>query len=372
MIFTVGECVLALVPLRDTPGGSAREVAFWSVDDIDLAYRRLIESGAAPLTEITLLMLKSRIARLTDPFGNVLGIICDSEKKKSVEERPSESALTVAYCRALATYDAREEIRGQDSVAEIFIAEEGKASFKDPAAREWMIQKLAGTYEYFIARTAFIDRIVRQAPRDGASQIVFLGAGYDTRTYRFRNELKDTRVFELDAGPTQERKRRLLSQAHVPIPPQLVYVTINFERESLAEALSRAGFDRTAKTLFVWEGVSYYLSPGTVDDTFSFVRDNSPSGSRLCFDYMIEAPDLASRYGVSAVLESWRKAYSSENVHFGIEEGTIESFLSQRGFRLIENLAPEQLERRFLALKDGSLAGRVVALFNIALASVTG
>jgi predicted enzyme related to lactoylglutathione lyase len=93
--FAIGGCVLALVPLGDSSRGNAGGVAFWSVDDTDAAYRRLIESGATPLTEISLLLLKSRIARVTDPFGNVLGIICDSEKKKPVEDRPSESALTV-------------------------------------------------------------------------------------------------------------------------------------------------------------------------------------------------------------------------------------------------------------------------------------
>jgi len=371
VIFTVGDCVLALVPLGDSPKGNSGEVAFWSVDDIDDAYRRLIESGAAPLTEITLLMLKSRIARVTDPFGNVLGIICDSESKKSVEDRPSESALTVAYCRALATYDAREEVRGPDRLAEIFVAEEGKKSLKDPAAREWMIKRLCGSYEYFVARTAYMDQVVQQALRDDVPQIVMLGAGYDTRPYRFGSEIKGTRIFELDAHPTQQRKRRLLAQAYVPIPPQLVYVTINFEREQLAEVLARAGFDRKAKTLFVWEGVTYYLSPRAVDDTLAFIRNNSPSGSALCFDYMIQAPDLASRYGVSAVWEAWRKAYSSEQVRFGIEEGKVETFLSQRGFRLIENLAPDEIEKRFLTLKDGSPAGRAVALFNLAHASVS-
>jgi methyltransferase (TIGR00027 family) len=235
-----------------------------------------------------------------------------------------------------------------------------------------MIKKFSGTYEYFIARTAYLDQVVQQALCGGVSQIVFLGAGYDTRPYRFNSIIKGTRIFELDAGPTQQRKRRLLAQANVPIPPQLVYVSINFEKEAFADVLSNAGFDRNGKTLFVWEGVTYYLSPDAVEDTLGFIRDNSPSGSTLCFDYMIQAPDLASRYGVSAVLEAWRKTYSSEHVQFGIEEGKIESFLSQRGFRLLENLAPDEIEKRFLALRDGSLAGRVVALFNLARASVSG
>jgi methyltransferase (TIGR00027 family) len=369
-VFSIGDCLLVLVPAGGKPVGDAGGVAFWSVDDIDLAYRRLIEAGAESVTEITMLMLKSRIARLRDPFGNIIGVLSTSEKKISVEDRPSESALTVAFCRALACYEKREEIRGPDNLAELFLAEEGRKSLKDPAVREWMIKRFSGTYEYFIARTIYGDRVFRQALRDRVPQVVFLGAGYDTRPYRFRDFIENTRIFELDALPTQQRKRQLLGRANVAVPPQLVCVSINFEKETLSEVLSKAGFDATRKTLFVWEGVTYYLSPDAVDATFAFVRNNSPAGSTICFDYMVQAPDMTDRYGVKAVLESWRTTYSSEHVQFGIEEGIIESFLAKRGYRLLENLTPEQIEQRFLTLKDGTLADRVLALFNLAHASV--
>jgi len=367
-VFSIGDCSMALVPERDKRGGDSGGVVYWNVDDIDAAYRRLVEAGAESVAEITLLMTRSRIARLRDPFGNVIGIISASQKKTSVEDRPSESALTVAFFRALATYDRREEIRGPDNLAELFLADEGKKSLKDPGVPEWMIKQSTGPYEYFIARTAYGDSIFRQALRDRVPQIVCLGAGYDTRPYRFQALIEGTRVFELDALPTQQRKRQLLNKANVVAPPQLVFVSINFEKEMPAEVLSKAGFDRNQKTLFVWEGVTYYLTPEAVDATLAFIRDNSAGGSTICFDYMVQAPDMASRHGVKAIYEAWRKIYSSEHVQFGIDEGSLERFLLQRGFRLLENLTTEQIENRFLTLKDGTLAGRVLALFNIAYA----
>jgi len=125
-VFAVGDCTLALLLVTDQTGNGRREVAFWGVDDIDAAYRRLLDAGAAPLSEVTLFMLKSRIAKVIDPFGNVVGIVSSAQQKASVDERPSESAMTVAYCRALATYEDREEIRGPDVLAELFLTEEGK------------------------------------------------------------------------------------------------------------------------------------------------------------------------------------------------------------------------------------------------------
>jgi len=48
----------------------------------------------------------------------------DSAKQKSLEDKPSETAMTVAFCRALASVDDREELRGPDYLAEIFLTEE--------------------------------------------------------------------------------------------------------------------------------------------------------------------------------------------------------------------------------------------------------
>ena len=79
-VFLIGECSMALVPAKDKSEGTAGGVVFWNVDDIDETYRRLIDAGAESITEITLLMLKSRIARLRDPFGNIIGIISASQK----------------------------------------------------------------------------------------------------------------------------------------------------------------------------------------------------------------------------------------------------------------------------------------------------
>ena len=80
---------------------------------------------------------------------------------------------------------------------------------------------------------------------------------------------------------------------------------------------------------------------------------------------------MSSRYGVRDVLDAWRTAYSGEPVRFGIDEGTIGQFLAQRGFRAVERLEPAEMERRFLSRADGTLAGRVVALFELVRASVS-
>ena len=54
-------------------------------------------------------------------------------------------------------------------------------------------------------------------------------------------------MFEIDVAPTQERKRAMLARAGVAKPPQLVYVTLGFETDSLAERLTTVGFDPTRR-----------------------------------------------------------------------------------------------------------------------------
>jgi len=294
--------------------------------------------------------------------------------KRSVEHQASETALATATMRALAAYDEREEIRGRDYLAEIFLTEDRQRPLGDPAARAWVMKNkiTPGAYEFMLARTAFFDHIVEQALRDNIPQIVFLGAGYDSRPYRFHDLIQDTRVFELYAQPTQQRKQELLRQASIPIPERLAFVPVNFNADDLQEVLVGAGYNRDQKTLFVWEGVTYYLSTQAVDDILSFIRSNSPLGSSLCFDYAALSPEALSEDSAKKLRERLRSDHPAEPTRFGIREGELESFLSERGYHVIEHLTPQVMEQKYLTLRDGAPAGRLPALFRLVHATVAG
>ena len=63
---------------------------------------------------------------------------------------------------------------------------------------------------------------------------------------------------------------------------------------SLAERLFASGYDEQRKTLFIWQGVTQYLTPAAVDDTLAFVAGHAGPGSSIIFDYM-DATLLAAR-----------------------------------------------------------------------------
>jgi methyltransferase (TIGR00027 family) len=151
----------------------------------------------------------------------------------------------------------------------------------------------------------------------------------------------------------------------------LTYSAIDFERERLGDVLLKAGYEPQRRTLFIWEGVTYYLTAAAVDATLEFIRSSSPAGSRICFDYMINATDINDRYGVKETLESMKSNYSTECAQFSIEEGEISSFLAKRGYDVIDHLNAEEMEKKIPISSDGSAVGRVVALFCLVEAQVS-
>jgi len=292
--------------------------------------------------------------------------------KISVECEPSKTAMGAAALRALAALETREEIRGRDHLAEIFLSEEYKLSLKDPAIREWVMKNriAPGMYEFMIARTAFFDSIVERALREDIPRIAFLGAGYDSRHYRFRSLIQNTRIFELDIETTQQRKRELLRQAKVDVPDSVALVSINFNSDNVGDVLKRSGFNRGEVALFVWEGVTYYLSERVVDETLGIVRSNAAAGSRIGFDYASRSPENRNDEGLKRLKGMMEAHYPGEPTRFAIERGKIEWYLSSRGYRIVEHLDAREMELKYLSLRDGSTSGKAPASLCLCLASV--
>lgn len=272
-----------------------------------------------------------------------------------LEDQPSDTARLIAYLRALANIE--QEIGGGDYLAKSFLNEMEVESLENPDTRQWVKDNkiIPGVYGYVMARTENFDRHFLRVLDEEIPQIVLLGAGYDSRPYRFSGKLKNTRIFELDVSTTQSQKIACLKKSKTPIPDNVSFVSINFNKHSLKEVLLNAGFQSDRRTLFLWEGVSMYLSSHAVDDTLKFVRSYSPAGSELLFDYIYRSVIEGdySYYGAAENVES--VAALSEPYTFGIHEGKIELFLKERGFKLQEHYTPSTLETDFLTDKKGHL-----------------
>lgn len=287
----------------------------------------------------------------------------NNHEKSRVADTSSHTALMAAIHRFNATKEPRKEFTGPDRLAYVFLPSKAKFFLSFAFFRRVFIkklhQKVPGTYEYVTARTLFIDEVFYQSLMQKIPQIVLLGAGYDTRALRFKELTLHTTIYELDAPGTQEQKRNCLKKQKIPLPENLVFVPINFNTDTLGDALISSGYDPARRTLFIWEGVTMYLPAYAINDTLSFIKQNSGAESTLVFDYFFESviDGTCTSYGADKLAESVSDL--NEHFKFGIQEGKAIEFLEKNGFSLIAHYSPNEFEEKYLKDDTGYLFGKM-------------
>ena len=198
-----------------------------------------------------------------------------------------------------------------------------------------------------VVRTRYIDDILREGLRSGVEQVVIFGAGFDSRAYRIRG-IERIRVFELDHPVTQAVKKDAVVRRLGALPPHVTLVPIDFRTHTLGTVMSGAGYRMEAKTLFICEGVTHYLSALTVDALFRFVSRSAAAGSHMVFTYihrtLLEGP--ATFAGGGKTLATVRR--SGEPYTFGFDPAELREYLAARDLILIEDVDSSTYRERFL------------------------
>ena len=182
--------------------------------------------------------------------------------------------------------------------------------------------------------------------------------------------LGNTRVFELDAQATQQAKIRQYQKRHLPVPPNLKFIAIDFDKESLSVKLDEVGFNRQNRNLFILEGVVMYLQPESVDETFQVIRAYAGRRSRVVFDCIyasvmrkegIYYGETGAEKTVSGVGEQW---------HFGIEKDQINEFLAKYEMRLIDHKDSKDLEQAYFSDSNGKILSRINGTHRLVTAEI--
>ncbi len=207
---------------------------------------------------------------------------------------------------------------------------------------------LPGGWGSVVGRTCFIDSALRRALGDGVDQVVILGAGYDCRAYRIP-ELAGSRVFEVDHPITQARKRRILERLLTSVPSSVAFVPTDFDRQSLEAAMADKGLVRGQRNFFIWEGVTEYLRPESVDSTLRYVAEVSRPGSRIAFTY-VDFGVIRGTKSFAGAKQLMRMARMfGEPFTFGIDPSDLSTFLQDRGLELMDDTGGSgYVERYFL------------------------
>ncbi|MDE1145567.1 MAG: class I SAM-dependent methyltransferase [Azospirillaceae bacterium] len=202
-------------------------------------------------------------------------------------------------------------------------------------------------------RNRYAEDALAVAVAGGVDQYVLLGAGLDT--FAYRNPHAGLGVIEVDHPATQAWKRELLTAAGIAIPSSLAFAAVDFEMDTLADGLTRAGFAWDRPALFALLGVSMYLTVDALTDVLRLVG-GLPTGSGVILDYILppehltewlRAPFQALTDRVAAQGEPWRTLFTPD---------TLTPHLEAAGLVVAEDVGPAELNPRYFTGRDDALA----------------
>jgi methyltransferase (TIGR00027 family) len=217
-----------------------------------------------------------------------------------------------------------------------------------------------------VARTRLIDDTLAGALDAGITQVVLLGAGFDSRAWRLP-AIQRARVIEVDRPETQQAKVAALRRAGQSLE-RVRFAAVDFERDDLAAAVRAAGLATGRPAVFVWEGVTNYLSAGAVGQTLGVVRSLAGPGSLLLFTYVHQGVIDGSAHFPEAARWVRSVARAGEPWTFGFLPATLPGYLEARGFSLSWDISTAEAGRRYFGP-----AGRgdcASDLYHVALARV--
>jgi methyltransferase (TIGR00027 family) len=261
----------------------------------------------------------------------------------------SRTALGAAICRLIEQYQPEKTRLFYDPVAKELVGGSVRILMKFASMRNFTMKQTdavaKGIYGVQICRTRYIDDVVQAAISQGIKQLVILGAGYDTRPYRLP-EMESVKVFEVDLPAVQDDKKKKLQKYLGRLPEHVTFIPIDFDTQTLETVFTGTAFDPSMPAIFIWEGVTQYISEEAVRQTLAFVGKSAP-GSIIVFTYVLKSiierhsdiPGANHMMDVVARQSPWV---------FGLEPSGIQDFLKPYGLTVIAEVGNSDYQEKYL------------------------
>lgn len=289
--------------------------------------------------------------------------------------QPSRTAEYMAFFRAIESVRQPDRRLFADSFAVHFVRPSLQRAVwlsRRPILADFVNRcvdhRLPGARTSAIARTRFIDDALHDGLRENIPQVVILGAGFDCRAYRLPC-LKSTRVFEVDHPSTLATKLACLRNVLPTVPNNVHFVEIDFNHQALPETLTQASFQSSQPALFLWEGVTNYLTPEAVDSVLRYVASCSP-GSQIIFTYVHSGVLDGSVHFEGAARLLQDVARLDEPWTFGISPDQLTGFVCERGLCLDRDLSAREYRSQYFGAAAQGMKG--YDFYHVAIAHVPG
>lgn len=266
-----------------------------------------------------------------------------------LEDR-SLTAEAAALARAIGATDESLPATCADHLARLVVHPLARLLLRVPRMRRLLVRLLEwaapGLYAWHCLRTGYFDRQVRRALDAGVRQVVLLGAGLDTRATRLCGDVDGVTVFEVDRTTNAARKAASLADAGVATRAtrRFVQATLGAAGSSLTEQLAAAGFDRSAPTFVLGEGLVMYLDEPARDALFEEIGSLADELT-FAFDFVDTSAQAALADGSTRRLFASTHAVG-ETYRSGIDGDRLASWLGRSGLTLGERLGPRALAAR--------------------------
>lgn len=281
-------------------------------------------------------------------------------KNNKTHEDIIESASVTSLMRYLLSGE-NEKIKNPDIYGKYFVNGKWKQYIDNiEKSKQEMQKKLPGCLYYHLIRTfKFDDSLLEWLTKHENSQIIILGAGFDSRAIRFSSILNksNSKLYEVDLKAMLDFKKEKMEEYSLTPNKEYYHIPCNFNELNWIRYFSENNINPKIPTLVLWEGVTYFLPEDLIISTLTALKNYFSAELQITLDYAYRdyINGNLNFYGAKELYNVLEEI--GEPHFFGLNYNESEMFFKKLGYVTKENLSAMMLESKYLRDNYGNSVG---------------